>query len=165
MNFLVPSAKLTNQKLKFSLQDLFGLVWVVILNLVIGKSVDLRRSEYFKHIYLLSVGSCGLSSLSLSKIVNDSGVRQSLLDIAVSEVDDGIAIRRHLMVNSNRTRYLSLDTIVENHFLSAISINSLNLCDKKNRNRLLCHQSCFEQRFENPSCGRCAFYRRHCCHI
>ena len=81
-------------------------IWEVLFNLVVAE---------FEHLKLVREG--GLGSLCLWKVVYDLSTRESLLDILVVKVDNCVAIREGLALNS----------VVEDYFLLAVLIDSLNL--------------------------------------
>lgn len=86
------------------LHNLFGTVREVLLNLIVCKLEDLE-----------AVCKGCLSGTSLSKVVNNLLVGVGLLDIAVIEVDNGVAIWKHLPFNA----------VIEDDFLLSVFVNSL----------------------------------------
>ena len=66
--------------------------------------------------YLQAVGVGGLRCLGLGEVVHDLLVRESLLDVAVVEVDDRVAVWERL----------SAYAIAEDHLLLAIQVCSLH---------------------------------------
>ena len=67
--------------------------------------------------YLKLIRESRLGCLSFSKIVNNLLVRECLFDVCVVKIDDCVSI----------LPWLSLDTVVENHFLLSTYINALYL--------------------------------------
>ena len=67
--------------------------------------------------HLQTIWESRLRGLSISKVVDYSLIRVSLLDVVVVEVHDCVPIREHL----------SLHPVVEDHLLLAILVQSLNL--------------------------------------
>ena len=69
----------------------------------------------FEH--LQPVGESGLRGPRLCEVVDDPLIRVGLLDVAVVEVDDCVAVGE----------YLPFHSVVEYHLLFAVFINPLNL--------------------------------------
>jgi len=98
MHLIVPSGNLNCGRFErdFNLHDLFGAIGEVFLNLLIGKLK-----------YLQAVRISSLRRLGLCKVVDDSLVWESLLDVIVGKVHYQVPIRVGLPPH----------TIVEDYFL------------------------------------------------
>ena len=112
MHLIVPSGKLKQDKLaKFqkcnkNLHDLFGLIREVFLDLIVAELENLEL-----------IWERGLCGLSLSEKVDNLAIRERLLDVLVVKVDDCVAIREGL----------TLDSVVEDDLLLAILVDALDL--------------------------------------
>jgi hypothetical protein len=88
------------------LHDFFGPIREVLFDLIVCK---------FENLEAISEG--GLCSPCLSEVIDNSLISVCLLDVIVIEVHYGVAVRE----------YLSLNTIVEDHFFLSVLVHSLNL--------------------------------------
>ena len=112
MHLIVPSGKLKQDKLaKFqkcnkNLHDLFGLIREVFLDLIVAELENLEL-----------IWERGLCGLSLSEKVDNLAIRERLLDVLVIEVDDCVAIREGL----------TLDSIIKDDLFLAVLVDALDL--------------------------------------
>ena len=99
---------INNQSIKnwSILHDLFGAVWEVFLDLVVGEFEDLQ-----------AVWEGGLRRLGFSEVVDNFLVWEGLLDVRVVEVDDRVAVGEAF----------SLHAVVEDYFLFAVGVHALDL--------------------------------------
>ncbi len=89
--------------------DLYMFVREMELQLVVVKSINL--SKRIKYVGLVCEGK--LIYLLFMKIVQNSSIRQFLLNVTIFEMNDHIAVRKELF----------FDTGIENNLLSIIVIN------------------------------------------
>ena len=105
IHLIVPSGNL-NLSGKKNLHNLLCTIWEMFLDLLVCKLKDLQP-----------IRECGLSSLSLCKVINNFLIGKSLFNVLVSKVNDHVAIRVGFTANS----------VSENNFFLAWLINSLDL--------------------------------------
>lgn len=108
MHLMVPSGNLKDfsEEMKLGyLHDFLGAVVEMLLDLVVAE---------FEHLESVREGRLGRAGFC--KVVHNLLVREGLLDVTIVEVDDSVAIREGL----------PLDSVAEDDFLFAVVVGPLN---------------------------------------